>query len=134
MGYYFRRSSIAYSSLFGYWSGHEDFIDRWKQPGDEAHTNVPSMTYPIDPNRDLFYQYSSALVEKGDHIRLQDVRLGYTTSGAFLKRIGATDAQVYLYADNLGIVWKANKSGIDPDYLIGIPMPRTLSLGCKVSF
>lgn len=134
MGYYFRRSSISYSSLFSYWNGHEDFADQWKQPGDEAHTKVPSMAYPVNPNRDLFYQYSSALVEKGDHIRLQDIRLGYTTDAAFLKKIGAQDMQIYLYANNLGLIWKSNNAGIDPDYIVGSPFPRSIAMGCKLSF
>nr|WP_186774471.1 SusC/RagA family TonB-linked outer membrane protein [Chitinophaga pinensis] len=134
MRYYFRRTSIAYSNLFGNWSGHEDFIDRWKQAGDETHTNVPSMVYPADANRDVFYQYSAALIEKGDHIRLQDIRLSYNMNNVLLKRIGAEYIQVYLYANNPGLIWKANKSDIDPDYLIGNRVSRTLSLGCKLSF
>jgi hypothetical protein len=41
-------------------------------------TNVPSAVYPSNTSRNNFYQYSEALIEKGDHIRLQDLRLGYT--------------------------------------------------------
>ena len=42
----------------------------------------------------------------------------------------------YLYANNVGILWKANRQGIDPDYvnINDIPIPRTLALGCKLEF
>jgi TonB-linked SusC/RagA family outer membrane protein len=133
--YYFKRPSIMYSSLFNYWSGaHKDYLSRWQQPGDELHTNVPSMSYPADPNRDYFYQYSSVLVEKGDHIRLQDVRIAYSFTPSLLNKTGIKDIQLYLYANNVGIIWRANKAGLDPDYVVGYSAPRTFSLGCNAKF
>jgi hypothetical protein len=42
--------------------------------------------------------------------------------------------QVYLYANNLGILWRANKYHLDPDYGSYYPAPRTFSLGFKTSF
>lgn len=135
LGYYFRRNSVNYGSLLaGRSPGHIDFKDRWTMPGDEVFTNVPSFVYPNDDTRDSFYQYSEILVEKGDHVRLQDVRLAYDLKG-FPKN---GRSQVYLYTDNLGILWRANKKGIDPDrvpqpgnYSL-IPNPRTISLGFKI--
>lgn len=133
--YYFRRSSIMYNSLFNSWSaGHKDFLSRWQQRGDESHTNVPSMNYPGDTNRDNFYQYSNVLVEKGDHIRLQDLRLGYSIGSLLPGSSSVKDIQLYFYANNIGIVWKANKVGLDPDYVLGYPAPRTFSLGCNAKF
>jgi TonB-dependent starch-binding outer membrane protein SusC len=135
MGYYFRRSGIAYNSFFSYWSGHKELVSRWQQPGDEKRTDVPSMSYPADANRDMFYQYSDGLVEKGDHIRLQDLRISYALNSSLIrKKTGAESIQLYFYANNLGIVWSANKLGIDPDYVAGYPSPKSVSLGCKVEF
>jgi TonB-dependent starch-binding outer membrane protein SusC len=131
-GYYFRRNGILYSKLANYWTGgYNEYGRRWQQPGDEKHTNVPSVTFPPDPNRDEFYMYSGALIEKGDHIRFQDLRLDYT-----FPRLGAgiRELQLYCYANNLGIIWKANKAGLDPDYVQGYPAPRTIAIGCKASF
>lgn len=133
--YYFRRTSVAYRSLYNSWTGgHQDYSARWQKPGDELHTDIPSMNYPEDFIRDNFYQYSSTLVEKGDHIRLQDLRLSYSMQPAFLSRTGIKDLQVYFYANNMGVIWKANKVGLDPDYVMGYPTPRTFSLGCKTVF
>ncbi len=57
-----------------------DYLDRWQKPGDETNTYVPSIVFPphSDANRSQFYQYSSSLIEKGDHIRLQDINLTYS--------------------------------------------------------
>lgn len=132
-GYYFRRQGINYDALFNNWSGgHEEYARRWQHPGDELHTNVPSMVYPSNYNRDLFYANSAALAEKGDHIRLQDIRLSYSFKK--LKRTTIKEFELYGYANNLGILWRANRAGLDPDYILGYPMPRTFSFGCKTIF
>jgi TonB-linked outer membrane protein, SusC/RagA family len=124
LGYYFRRSTIAYGSLYASGTGHSDYLKRWQQPGDEKFTNVPSMIYPNPSfNRDKFYTYSEITVEKGDHIRLEDVRLSY--------RYG--NYQVYAYMSNLNaLIWKANKAGLDPDVPNGLRPPRTIALGVKM--
>jgi len=134
-GYVFRRNSIFYSQVYNGTSfGHSDYQRRWQNPGDEKMTNVPSMIYPIDRNRDAFYQASTVLVEKGDHIRLQDVQLSYELTRSAYPRLPVSMVRFYLYANNLGILWKANHAGIDPDYVSGMPNPRTLAIGMKTDF
>ncbi|MDQ2719434.1 MAG: hypothetical protein M3Z26_06675 [Bacteroidota bacterium] len=44
------------------------------------------------------------------------------------------DFQLFLYLNNVGILWKANKLGIDPDYGMGLPAPRSISIGIKANF
>lgn len=133
-GYYFRRNSINYYNLFSRWDSHIDFHDRWQKPGDEQSTDIPSFSDVTDSGRSSFYEYSSVLVEKGDHLRLQDINLSYKFNsdvprGYFKDLIG------YVYMNNLGILWKANKAGLDPDYYSGgFPLPMTISLGFKASF
>ena len=136
LGYVFRRSSVNYSALYGaaleFGSmGHSDFEKRWQAPGDEQHTVVPSMVYPADPARDEFYLYSTALVERGDQIRLQDCQISYSFA---LKKLQIKSMKAYLYANNLCILWRANKEHIDPDFVSTLPNPKTLSLGVKIDF
>ncbi len=134
-GYYFRRPSLDYDALFSFnGQGHADYGRRWQKPGDENYTNVPSMQYPSNGPRNLFYQNSSILVEKGDHVRLQDIRLSYDLSQETLKNLPIQALQFYVYANNIGILWKANKEGIDPDYISGYPAPRTVAAGVKIDF
>lgn len=134
VGYYFRRPSINYNNLFNGDKGHTDFTKRWQKPGDETSTYVPSMLYPNNAQRDNFYKFSSVLVEKGDHVRLQDIRLIYDCNKQLLKRLPIQALQFYVYANNIGILWKANQQHIDPDYISGIPAPLTIAGGIKIDF
>jgi outer membrane receptor protein involved in Fe transport len=135
LGYVFRRSSIFYTSVFsGVSPGNPDYERRWQRPGDETRTNVPAMIYSSDVSRDDFYQYSTVLVEKGDHVRLQDIQLSYDVVRSERQHLPVSRIKVYLYANNIGILWKANHAGIDPDYVTGTPNPRTLAIGLKTDF
>jgi TonB-dependent starch-binding outer membrane protein SusC len=135
-GYYFRRSSINYASLFDSWTGNEDFEKRWQKPGDEKITQVPSMPAASpDYNRELIYSNSSILVEKGDHIRFQDIHLSYQFDKVKDHWLPFSSLSVYGYINNLGIIWRANPSHIDPDYVFQpYPPSKTYSLGLKIQF
>ncbi|RAI93836.1 SusC/RagA family TonB-linked outer membrane protein [Algoriphagus yeomjeoni] len=133
-GYYFRRASVNYVSILEGRGGHSDFSLRWQNPGDELLTQVPSMPAFRNPLRDTFYRVSSELVEKGDHIRLQDIRIGYlaqkSTKGLMA---GISRAEFYLYVNNLGLLWSASDSRLDPDFGWATPR-RSLALGLHLEF
>lgn len=139
-GYYFHAQSLNYGSLLGgnmvsVSNGSSDYAKRWQQPGDENRTNVPSIPAAgASYLRDYFYQYSSALVQKGDNIRLRDISLTYDL-GALpaLKKSPFSSLQVYGYFTGDMILWKANKMGIDPDYSLMNPV-KTYSFGIRASF
>jgi TonB-linked SusC/RagA family outer membrane protein len=138
-GYYFRRGSINYSDLFtGASAGHPDFDKRWQMPGDEDRTNVPSTDFTINTYRDIFYTNSEILVERGDHIRLQDAQLSYDMPKRAISKLPVQSIRFYLYANNIGILWRANHEGIDPDYSMptSVPNPQTrsLAIGLKMDF
>ncbi|MXV49942.1 SusC/RagA family TonB-linked outer membrane protein [Pedobacter sp. HMF7647] len=134
-GYYFRNNSISYVSLLQGTGGHGDYSFRWRQPGDEKVTNVPSTPAFVDYDRDFFYASSSVLVEKGDHIRLQDITFSYDLLKAKMPGLPFNSAQVYLYANNLGIIWKSAGGGIDPDYAVSnFPPVRTIAAGVRINF
>ncbi len=135
LGYVFARNSMFYSSVYsGSSPGYPDFEKRWRKPGDEKFTNVPSMEYPANTNRDVFYQYSDILVVKGDHVRLQDIQISYDLNKEKHPKLPVQLIRFYLYANNLGILWKANHVGIDPDYVNSAPNPRTLAFGVKIDY
>jgi TonB-dependent starch-binding outer membrane protein SusC len=132
-GYYFKRNSINYGNLINNGQGHADYALRWQAPGDEANTIVPAFLYPNVAGRDAFYNGSSVLVEKGDHVRLQYINLTYQLPLAktWIKRI-----QMSFNASNLGILWRANNKNIDPEYYRGnfFPISKTYALGLKLDF
>jgi TonB-linked SusC/RagA family outer membrane protein len=131
-GYYFRRSSTTLNYPDILKNGmHQDYDNRWQHPGDELHTSVPSLTYITNNNRNRFYQFSEQLIEKADHLRLQDIRLGYQfTKGRLLRQ-----TQLYVYVNNIGIVWRANKEKLDPEAIgTSLPNPKTISFGIAKNF
>lgn len=135
-GYFFRRNSVFYTNLYsGASPGHPDYERRWQQPGDERHTYVPSMPGQLNTvSRDNFYQNSEVLIEKGDQVRLQDLQFSYELSRDVIRRLPVRSIRLYCYANNIGILWRANHQGIDPDNILSIPNPRTLALGLKMDF
>ena len=138
--FYFRKPSISYTRLFGEWQGHADYSYRWQKPGDENVTNVPSFTYPLDANRDIFYQFSEVNVLRGDNIRLQDVRLDYNwNSKNRKKQMPFSSLQVFVYANNLNLIlWRKNKSDLDPDFVDAVnflgPTAKTWTGGVSLTF
>ncbi|CAM4388087.1 TonB-linked outer membrane protein, SusC/RagA family [Pedobacter westerhofensis] len=139
--YYFRMPSLSYTNLFGNSiQGNSDYARRWKNQGDELETHVPSAVYPANAGRDRFYASSSILVEKGDNIRLQDIGLNYTFRKSKWTFIPINDIQLYAYINNIGVLWKATNSDVDPDFIPGssttsiYPTPRSFSVGLKTNF
>lgn len=110
-----------------------EYANRWQKPGDEIRPEVvPSIQFgENDSRRNFFYGQSSARVFAGDHIRMEDLRLDYRIprTGRVLRTF-----QVYCSMNNLGIIWRANKFGIDPESLMEPPAPRTVTVGFNASF
>lgn len=136
MGFYFRRPSMVYGSLFGGWGGNADYSKRWQKSGDELITDVPSLPASSNTTRDQVYQYSNILVTKGDFIRLQDIRLNYDFVKGITPHWPFQSTQVFVYLNNVGLLWKANKFGIDPDAASfgTMPVPRSIAAGVNINF
>lgn len=134
LNYYFLKKSVIYGAVTNGDQAHSDYDQRWQNPGDEQKTNVPSFVYPASDLRDKFYRYSSANVGRGDHIKLNDVRVGYSFP-QLLQRKFFKDANIYILFSNLNILlWKKNNFGIDPDYIDGSTLTKTISIGANISF
>ncbi|MBO9676330.1 MAG: SusC/RagA family TonB-linked outer membrane protein [Sphingobacteriaceae bacterium] len=141
--YYIRKKSISlnYTELIQPINVNSDYALRWQKAGDENSTTVPSMVFAVNANRNSFYQNSEVLVAKGDHLRLQDVGLSYDFNQNMLKKLPFSSFQIYSYINNIGILWRANKYGIDPDisdYRSGnynvFPNPTTYAFGIRATF
>jgi TonB-linked SusC/RagA family outer membrane protein len=135
LGYYFRKNTVSYSRLTA-WEANSDLKDRWLQAGDETSTNIPGM--PADFSdwavayRDQFYGLSDATVAKGDHIRVQDIMLGYSLEKPLR---GIKNIKLYANLSNLGIIWRANKWKLDPDIAQGaLPAARIITFGLNAGF
>ncbi|TDW99815.1 SusC/RagA family TonB-linked outer membrane protein [Dinghuibacter silviterrae] len=136
-GYYFRKPSVDYFQLFNNNTTNGDYARRWMKPGDEVRTHVPSApsTAQFDHNRDNFYEASKVLVSKADNIRLEDIRLSYDIDKTVWRQMPFGHVRLYIYASNLGPLWKANAFGIDPYYNNNTRLEAVaLSVGTTIDF
>lgn len=113
--YYFQRNSVYYATFLSQNKGHADFLHRWQQPGDELHTDVPSFPQQSNSNRDRVYSDSDLLKERADHIRLQNLTLSYQMPGSAGQTLYKA-LQLSVLANNLGLIWRKNSFGLDPEY------------------
>jgi TonB-linked SusC/RagA family outer membrane protein len=143
LGYYFMSPALSYSGITStgtFLRVNRSFNNRWQNPGDEKTTNVPSMIYPFSSARDQFYRYSEVNIEKADHVRLQDISLSYDFNKSVYHKLPFNNLQLFVYANNVGILWRANHNGLDPDAVPSpgdnatTPNPRSISIGLKGSF
>jgi TonB-linked SusC/RagA family outer membrane protein len=133
LGYYTSKSSISYLGLINSGMGHSDYALRWQKPGDELITTVPSFVYPLNSQRDAFYNGSEVNVIKADQIRLDYVNLSYHLNAGKWK-FPFRMLDVFLNASDLGLVWRANKFGIDPDFPKTWGISKGYTLGVRGSF
>lgn len=121
MGHVFRRNSIAnypdWGSVSGAIGAQKDLAKRWRKAGDEAFTNVPGLQDPTTNNNNR-YKFSDLLALSASHVRLQQISLGYQLSNAVLSRTFMKSASFTVSARNLGIIWRKNKEGVDPSYIV----------------
>src|SRR5690606_13738989 len=113
---------------------HSDYALRWQSPGDELITNVPARPYPANTQQDQFYEFSEVLVEKASHIRLQYLNLSYRVNPLYLGKKFRMAPTVSFNIDNAGMIWTANKQGLDPDFLsiTRVPPARIYTLGLAI--
>jgi TonB-linked SusC/RagA family outer membrane protein len=129
-GYYYRDPVLYYDDLLQGFPINGAFDRRWKQFGDEKVTSIPSMPDNVVTRRDVFYNYSDARIFRADHIRLQDMRLSYDLPVRHWGIKGLDHAEVYAYANNLGLIWKKSNTEYDPDFANVDYLPiRSFSIG-----
>lgn len=132
-GYNFRKPSLNYNRLITSWEGHNDYPKRWQNPGDELVTNIPAFPTTNNSTRDMIYQGSEIFIENGSHVRLHDVRLSRNIS--FGSKWQVSHARMFVYSRNLGVLWSASKSGLDPDSpSLTYPKAKSISIGIELNF
>jgi TonB-linked SusC/RagA family outer membrane protein len=136
-------SNINYNS-FTTGNLHADFANRWKQPGDELLTNIPSYVSNSSlsyTRRDTeYYTYSDINVVSASYIKLRDITLAYSLPTMLVRKLQAQQVTFRVQLSNL-MLWRANKDGIDPEYMDAIDGSRsilvnqgTISFGVNVKF
>ncbi len=118
LGGVFRKSSIY--TFNSYVSRGGDLAQRWRKPGDEAFTNVPGIETGTNTNYFASmerYRESDYLIRSRSNVKLQQVMLSYSLPQQMLAKYGVKGLTFSAVCRNLGLIWTANKEGIDPDYV-----------------
>ncbi len=130
------------------------FTTRWRQPGDELHTDIPALydtriadSFP-DELKALYdegsyadvkmvscYDNSDLRVAKSNFIRLRNVTLTYRIPREKLSKAHIKECSLRLQASNLAI-WKSKKwGGLDPETAYAnMPIMPSYNLGVNIGF
>ena len=133
----------------------KEFMNRWKQSGDENYTNIPALydertyqnllqrptyvTSPTDSYNSLkgiaIYDQSTARVAKTDFLRLSSVSLTYIFTDRICDRLRIQNMSVSLQATNLFLWTDKMWYGRDPQNTSkNASLPRTFTLNVNMSF
>ena len=127
-----------------------EWVDRWRNPGDEKYTNVPSLPNKLtsaakitrrftsgtqetmDPYE--MYAYSTIRVVDAWYIRCNNISCSYTLPEKFLPR-GIQNLGFSFSISNPFQIRSNDFKGRDPEVALGSqPLQRSMSLGVNVSF
>lgn len=128
-----------------------EILNRWREPGDELHTNIPVLyddnTYtnlgirPMRANVDhiygtSMYDYSTARVCSTNNLRLRSLSLSYIFNKKVLKKMHLSNFQISAQANNLFIIADKRWHGFDPEQgsSANSSIPRTYSLSVTIGF
>ena len=120
-----------------------ELINRWKQPGDEAHTIIPSLPFAGEiitlpdkttaTNKIPLWEKSDAMVVNSTFLRCRNLSLSWQMKPEWCEKIHAKNLSLSFNVDNLFVIADKRFNGFDPE-LGNSVMPHTYSLGLNVSF
>lgn len=132
----------------GYLPGPEVNLDnvlteRWKKPGDEAHTNIPavfsggtiSLIDPSGYSNDIYSMWAASdvrLVSKS-FLRCRTITFNWNVRPRFLENIGVRSLTLSGTLNNVFVIASSKFRGMDPETGSSI-MPKSFSLGLNLSF
>lgn len=97
---------------------HKDLDKRWKQAGDEKHTNIPSYyTLAESPNREggvSLLRYSDIGILDASYIKLRELSVGYYLPARICRALHTQNIRIRLQTSNLWTI-AFNKESIDPE-------------------
>lgn len=138
----------------------KEWVDRWKNPGDEKLTNIPvletgndAQLTSLNPTNGNMFDNSDMRTVKGDFVRFQNLSLSYDYFTPRLRQIGIQNIRISAQGNNL-YVWKNKElKGQDPEAQGSnvlsysnttsktinfgntfLPIPRSYSLSLYVQF
>jgi hypothetical protein len=121
----------------------KELNNRWKQPGDEAHTNIPALYTSV---RDLYnlnlpnglydniysmWAQSNARVVDASFLRCTQISLSYNVPRKACQKLGLSRISVSANVNNLFVIASKEWRGYDPELGNSI-QPRVYSIGLGI--
>lgn len=138
-GHYARKEMPEMNSLTWSSSYNNQIAKRWRSPGDELITDIPTFPGWEDLSNEYFFltTRSSNSVIDAAYLRVREMSLSYTFKRPQLQgKLPFSEIRLVSQFNNLWL-WKANKSGIDPEALVAarldLPQPRVFTFGINVT-
>ncbi len=121
----------------------KDLVNRWRKPGDEKYTNIPSLPEFGKASVDLssssaysyeLYNYTDIRVVNASFLRCNSISLSYNLSKGWIKKFAQNMGFTFSVSNPFMIVSKDFK-GKDPEVATGSqPLSQSYTLGVNLSF
>lgn len=134
-----RKEMPEMNSLTWVSSYNNQIAQRWRKPGDELVTDIPTFAGWTDLTNEYFAltTRSSNSVINASYLRVRELSLSYAFRREQLNgKLPFSELRLVSQINNLWL-WKANKSGIDPEALVGgqlqLPQPKVITFGLNLT-
>lgn len=135
--------SSSYYMPDPYTNINRDLLNRWKEPGDEAHTIIPSlpkgnMSLIQLPNGESTFkipvwEQSDAMVVSGSFLRCRNIGLSWQMKREWCEKIYMKNLSLNFNMDNIFVIASKRFNGFDPEISNSV-LPRNYSLGINIGF
>ena len=135
--------SSSYYMPDPYTNINRDLLNRWKEPGDEAHTIIPSlpkgnMSLIQLPNGESTFkipvwEQSDAMVVSGSFLRCRNIGLSWQMKREWCEKIYMKNLSLNFNMDNIFVIASKRFNGFDPEISNSV-LPRNYSLGTNIGF
>lgn len=139
----YEQFSSSYYMPDPYTNINRDLLNRWKEPGDEAHTIIPSlpkagMAHVQLPNKDNTYsiplwEQSDAMVVSGSFLRCRNIGLSWQMKREWCEKMYMKNLSLNFNMDNIFVIASKRFNGFDPEVSNSV-LPRNYSLGINIGF
>lgn len=127
-----------------YYNLPKELVNRWREPGDEATTNIPRLPYKdikgfYLPNEEwgvyhTLYSYTMGRVVNASFLRCNNLNLSYTLPVDLVKQMRLKQCSLNLGISNPFIIVSKDFKGKDPEVATGSqPISQTYTLGISIS-
>lgn len=121
-----------------------DLLNRWKKPGDEAHTDIPGFITGSEyrytlPNTNIMpwmqmWNYSDLRVVNGSFLRCQQLMLTWQMKDDWCKKLGLQRFQASFSVANPFVIASKRFDGFDPELSGQQVRARIFTFGLNIGF